>query len=278
MSAPPDKAPPIKMQGIKTRLLPFIRENIDWDGDGVWVEPFLGSGTVLLNVRPQRALAADTNRHVIRFYRKVQSGEVTPESVRAHLENEGETLRRDGEEHYYRVRERFNRQGSSHDFLFLNRSCFNGLMRFSKKGNFNSPFCRKPERFRPAYVTKIANQVGWAAESMAGRDWRFVCADWRVTLAGVGEGSFVYADPPYEGRFSDFFNEWSPDDMLELEKALKELPCKFLYSMWAENKYRRNNRLYRSFSGYTIKTHHHFYHLGATEALRNSITEALVWN
>lgn len=272
------KAPPIKMQGIKTRLLPFIRENIAWDGEGAWIEPFLGSGAVLLNVRPKRAFAADTNTHVIRFYKGVQNGKITAESVRRHLVKEGNRLELAGEEHYYRVRERFNRIGDSHDFLFLNRSCFNGLMRFGRKGNFNTPFCRKPDRYRPALITKIANQVRWAAEAMEGRDWRFVCTDWKATLSHAECGSFVYADPPYEGRHSDFFNNWEADDALLLEETLKGLPCKFLYSMWSANRHRKNIRLHESFSGYTIKTHRHFYHLGATESLRGSMTEALVCN
>ena len=53
------KAPPIKTQGIKTRLAPFIARHVAWDWRGVWIEPFLGSGAVLLNLRPPRAVAAD---------------------------------------------------------------------------------------------------------------------------------------------------------------------------------------------------------------------------
>lgn len=59
------KAPPIKSQGIKTKLAPFVMENIKWNGKGRWVEPFLGSGAVLLNAQPERALVSDTNKHII---------------------------------------------------------------------------------------------------------------------------------------------------------------------------------------------------------------------
>ncbi len=269
-------APPLKMQGIKTKAVPFIRDSVDWSGAGRWIEPFVGSAVVPLNLRPERALLADANPHLVRFHAAIQAGSVTSASVRSFLEREGARLLRDGQEHYYRVRDRFNDGGDPHDFLFLNRSCFNGLMRFNRKGRFNTPFCRKPERFRPAYITRICNQVQCAADGMAGKAWEFECADWSEILDEAREGDFVYCDPPYAGRFTDYFNSWTDDDAMRLEDRLKALPCPFLYSMWSENKYRKNERLHESFADYEIRTFSHFYHLGATENLRNDMMEALV--
>ena len=80
------KAPPLKIQGIKTKLVSFIMENVKWDGQGRWVEPFLGSGVVVLNVNPEKALLADTNEHIIRFYRAIQTGEMNPNDLRCFLE------------------------------------------------------------------------------------------------------------------------------------------------------------------------------------------------
>lgn len=268
--------PPIKTQGIKTKAIPLIRRNIDWSAEGRWIEPFLGSGAVVLNVNPVHALLGDTNIHLIRFYRRIQDGSLTPHSVRSFLEREGAALKRRGEEHYYRVRERFNDSQDSHDFLFLNRACFNGLMRFNRKGRFNTPFCRKPERFTAGHITRICNQVQWAADSVRGASWEFVCADWSSLLKEATTTDFVYADPPYAGRFTDYFNGWTDEDATRLVAALKGLPCPFLYSMWAENRYRKNTRLYRAFCDYRIETFSHFYHLGASERLRNAMTEALV--
>ena len=276
MSPQEIKAPPIKTQGIKTKLIPFIRQNISWDDDGRWIEPFVGSGTVLFNVNPSKAVVSDTNKHIIAFYRKIQDGTINPCSARSFLEKEGKILLKRGQEHYYEIRDRFNEEHNPLDFLFLNRACFNGLMRFNSKGKFNTPFCRKPDRYRPAYVTKICNQIGWVSKKMKDKDWEFVCVDWKIVISEAKNGDFVYADPPYIGRFTDYFNSWSNEDSLMLEDRLKELPCPFLYSMWAENKYRKNEKLYKSFSEYEIKTYDHFYHLGATEKLRNKMTEALV--
>ena len=272
----PVQVPPLKIQGIKTKAVPFIRDSVDWDGSGRWIEPFVGSAVVALNMRPERALLGDANPHLVRFYTAIQGGLITSATVRAFLQREGDRLLRDGEAHYYRVRERFNDTGDLHDFLFLNRACFNGLVRFNRKGQFNTPFCRKPERFRPAYITKICNQVQRAADCMAGKMWEFICADWGELLREVRAGDFVYCDPPYAGRFNDYFNSWTDDDAAQLEDCLKALPCPFLYSMWSENKYRRNDRLHAAFSSYEIRTFSHFYHLGSTENLRNGMTEALV--
>ena len=68
------QVPPIKCQGIKTKLVPTILRGIDRDPDGLWIEPFLGSGVVALNVAPRRALLADSNPHLIRFYQAIKDG------------------------------------------------------------------------------------------------------------------------------------------------------------------------------------------------------------
>ena len=270
------KAPPLKTQGIKTKLTPFIAGHIEWDWQGRWIEPFLGSGAALLNIRPTRAVAADSCAAVINFYRAIQDGRVTAARAEAFLQSEGERLRTDGAAHYYRIRERFNELGNPLDFLFVNRACFNGLMRFNREGHFNTPFCKKPERFRPSYVTKICNQVQWAANAIQGRDWHFVCADWRNTLADVGEPDFIYADPPYVGRFADFYGRWDDADGYELAMALRAAPCRFLCSTWVENQFRRNDKLFEWFDGYEIATFAHYYHLGAKESLRHAMREGLV--
>ncbi len=270
------RVPPVKSQGIKTRIVPLIMASIRWDGQGRWVEPFLGSGVVAFNVLPRRALLADTNVHIVALYQAIQAGRIDARSVAAHLAQEGARLLAEGEAHYYAVRDRFNAEGNPLDFLFLNRACFNGLMRFNRRGGFNVPFCRKPERFRAALVTKVANQVAWVGQVLAGRDWVFQVADWADTLGAAGAADFVYADPPYAGRHADYFNRWSDGEADRLAAALRGLAGGFACSMWLENRYRRNAALARWFAGFPLFTWEHFYHLGATETLRNAMREALV--
>jgi len=270
--------PPIKCQGIKTKLVPFILGNVRWEegARGRWIEPFLGSGVVAFNVRPHRALLCDKNVHIVDFYSALQRGVVNPVTVRTHLEQEGAILAERGEDYYYEVRERFNQTGNSLDFLFLSRACFNGVMRFNSKGKFNVPWNRKPERFSPAYISKIVNQVAAVARIMHGRQWKFHCCDWRVTLADAGREDFVYMDPPYVGRHVDYHGKWDDKDERDLARTVRNLPSGFAVSMWKENRYRKNVYLTEVWNGLPVLEFEHFYHVGASEHLRNSIIEALV--
>lgn len=270
------KAPPIKSQGIKTKLVPFILANVKWDSKGQWIEPFLGSGAVLLNVQPNRALVADTNRHIIEVYQAIQAGVISSATLRRYLEAEGAKLESRGEAYYYQVRDRFNQSGNPFDFIFLNRAAFNGVIRFNSRGKFNVPFCKKISRFRSAYITKICNQVAWTTQILQGKDWQFKVQDWRVTLASAVSNDFVYLDPPYIGRHTDYFNQWCESDADELANAVKQLPCGFAYSMWKSNKYRENQHLSQHFSHYPCVTYQHYYHVGSTENFRNAMEEALI--
>lgn len=272
--------PPIKCQGIKTKLVPFIMQNIRWDGTGHWVEPFLGSGVVLFNLRPQRALVCDINPHIINFYQQVYNGCITPPTVRKYLQNEGEKLLENGHKgkksYYYEVRERFNAENNPLDFLFLSRACFNGMMRFNQRGLFNVPFCRKPDRFRPAYVTKIVNQIKVIQGIMRGKEWTFRAGDWRTCLENLEDTDFVYLDPPYIGRHTDYFNQWSDSDAVELAEMTHHIPGGFALSMWKENRYRVNEHIPLHWDHAIERTKTHFYHVGPTEDLRNAMEEALL--
>ena len=272
--------PPIKCQGIKTKLVKFILSNIKWDSSkGKWIEPFLGSGVVLFNANPKRAIASDINKHIINFYKSIQRGEITPQIVKAYLEKEGQLLRERGEEYYYEVRRRFNRNGNPLDLLFLSRACFNGVMRFNQKGEFNVPFCKKTDRFRKAYITKIVNQIRRVAEIIRNKDWSFICLDWRDALKFCEPEDFVYLDPPYVGRHTDYYNRWSEKDFEELVNEILELPCGWALSLWHQNKYRQNQLIKKYFgnnNNVIIRLCSHAYFVGSYESLRNKIEEALI--
>lgn len=270
--------PPIKCQGIKTKLVPFIARSLNWcgEGGGRWIEPFMGSGVVAFNIAPERALLTDANPHIVNFYRSIKMGEINRDKVRDFLESEGKKLSGKGAEYYYEVRERFNADGSPLDFLFLNRSCFNGLIRFNRRGKFNVPFNHKPQRFSKAYITKITNQVNWVAKQIQNRDIDFQVADWRETLSKAGPKDFVYMDPPYAGRHTDYFNAWGDDEATNMATLAQELPCGLAVSMWLRNTYRNNDQVEEHWPDFVVKEFDHFYHVGSTESLRNKMTEALI--
>ncbi len=268
--------PPIKTQGIKTRLVNFILSSISWDGKGKWIEPFLGSGVVLFNVQPERAIVNDINPHIIRFYQMIYDGDLSPEEVRSYLLSEGKKLSSYGEEYYYLVRERFNKTGDPLDFIFLNRACYNGLIRFNSKGEFNVPFCREPNRFSESYVSKVVNRIAQIQKIMQGKEWEFRVGDWKECVTHVKEDDFVYFDPPYTGRHTDYYNKWTENDTLELYSIIRHLPSGFALSTWKEDKKRKNELVDIYLHGFIKREFNHFYHIGSKKEFRGSIIELLV--
>ncbi|MBK1640963.1 DNA adenine methylase [Chromatium okenii] len=270
--------PPIKSQGIKTKLVPWIQSIIPKNFNGTWIEPFMGTGAVAFNVAPSRAVLCDTNPHLINFYTAIASGEITATVVKNYLTQEGATLLAKGEDHYYFIRDRFNAEHSPLDFLFVNRAGFNGMIRFNRKGGFNVPFCKKPQRFAQAYVTKITNQVAWVSKTIQLKEFIFKCQDFNATIQDASVHDIIYCDPPYLGRYVDYYNGW--DDVCErqLFSKLSNYNGQFILSTWHHNDYRDNEYIKLLWSNYHILTREHFYHLGGKEENRNPIIEALVTN
>ena len=129
--------PPLKWAGGKRWLVSHLKAIWEANAGRRYVEPFCGGLAVVLGLQPKQALLNDVNPHLINFYRHVQNGL----RMRVRMRND--------EELFYRHRERFNRLirgGKAHTeegaqlFYYLNRTCFNGLCRFNKGGDFNVPF------------------------------------------------------------------------------------------------------------------------------------------
>lgn len=270
--------PPIKSQGIKSKLVEWISANLKEIEFERWVEPFMGTGVVAFNVRPKKALLCDSNPHLINFYKALQNKEITSGKVKNYLNEEGAKLLETNGLHYYTVRKRFNESGNPLDFLFLSRSCFNGMMRFNKKGGFNVPFCKKPNRFAQALVTKITNQIDSISQIIAQGDYEFKHQDFSETLLELKSSDFVYSDPPYIGRHVDYFDSWSEEEEIMLNRGLINSQCKFILSTWLSNKYRTNDYVFSVWKECYVATKEHFYHVGGKETNRNAVYEALLSN
>lgn len=276
--------PPIKSQGIKTKLVPWINDLIECSkvdkNTSTWIEPFFGTGVVGFNSGFKNIIAGDTNPHIINFYLKIQDKSITPAAMKAYLIEANEKLsiaEDNGYAYYKEVRDRFNKEFSPYDFIFLSRAGFNGMMRFNRKGQWNIPFCKKPDRFQQAYVTKIVNQVRYV-QSIITESWCFFNTGFEDIILKAEETDFIYCDPPYYGRYVDYYNGWTEKDEEHLFNLLSATKAKFILSTWHHNTHRKNEMIDRFWSKFNIVTKDHFYHSGGKIENRQSVVEALVCN
>ena len=82
------------------------------------------------------------------------------------------------------------------------------MIRFNKKGEWNIPFCQKPERFTKAYITKIVNQVCDVSQIIQ-PEWTFLNQSFQDVILLAESDDIIYCDPPYLGRYVDYYNGWS---------------------------------------------------------------------
>jgi DNA adenine methylase len=277
--------PPIKSQGIKTKLVPAINElilssNISLDGN--WIEPFFGTGVVGFNTPMKgKRIVGDTNPHIIKFYQAIQKGEIDEDSVRTYLEIANELLLQaaeDGYAYYREVKNRFNVHFDLYDFIFLSRAGFNGMMRFNRKGEWNIPFCKKKDRFSPSYITKICNQIKNIKKIISSVEWEFDCVSFEDTIAKAQKGDLIYSDSPYFGRYADFYNSWTQNDEERLYNLLTRTKAYFILSTWHHNDFRENPLIAELWSNFHVYTRDHFYHSGGKIKNRKPMVEALICN
>jgi DNA adenine methylase len=228
--------PPLKWAGGKRWLIPRLSELWERHTHRRLVEPFVGGLAVSLGLHPDRALLNDANPHLINFYRWVQRGLV----AQIDMANDKGT--------YYRQRSRLNTliRSGMHDtpeaaalFYYLNRTGYNGLCRFNKKGEYNVPFGR---------YKRIRYTTDFRAYATVLSAWTFTCADFeQVELASA---DFVYADPPYDVEFTSYSAEgFEWEDQVRLAEWLAEHPGPVVASNQATD---RIHELYQRL-GFTIE-------------------------
>ncbi len=185
--------PPLKWAGGKRWLLPHLKPLWALQSGRRLVEPFCGGLSVTLGLMPARAVLNDINSHLINFYRCLQEGLVVEEQ----LYNE--------EVFYYESRKRFNslvRKGLADSkeaavlFYYLNRTGYNGLCRFNRKGEFNVPFGR---------YKKIKYCYDFLPYRDLLKNWSFLTEDF--TRIDTDNSDFIYADPPYDVEFTAYSRE-----------------------------------------------------------------------
>ena len=228
-----EAAPFVKWAGGKGRLLSQLRPLLPPGVDRMrHVEPFVGGGAFFFARGPERALLADVNEALIATYH----------AVRDDFERVADALdalaRRHSKEHYYRVRDRYNRgrQMASSSraamFIYLNKTCFNGLHRVNRRGEFNVPVGAYK---RP----KILDAAGLRRASDLLQNVEIRCASFESLLEKAKPGDFVYFDPPYApvsetASFTAYARDgFSPDDQVRLHDVYRVLDrrgCKLMLS------------------------------------------------
>ncbi|MGB2695668.1 MAG: Dam family site-specific DNA-(adenine-N6)-methyltransferase [Dehalococcoidia bacterium] len=230
-------SPPLKWAGGKRWLVPHLKPL--WQAHGRrrrLVEPFCGGLAVALGLQPERALLNDINAYIINFYSWLKQG-LRPTIV--DMANSHDA--------YYANRERFNElvsQKRIHSreaallFYYLNRTGYNGLCRFNRRGEFNVPFGRY-------------KQINYATNFS---DYRQAFDGWTFSVGSFEDVSlekndFVYADPPYDVEFTQYAKEgFGWEDQVRLAKWLTRHPGPVVLSNQAT---RRILRLYKEL-GYSI--------------------------
>lgn len=221
--------PPLKWAGGKRWQLPHLRKLWEAHSRRRLVEPFCGGLAVALGLQPAAALLNDANPHLINFYRWLRDGL----TISIELHNDEAT--------FYRHRDKFNallrdgRAGSAESaglFYYLNRTGYNGLCRFNRRGEFNVPFGQYSS-------IRYAREFHGYREAFA--NWDFTTGDFAAIK--LLETDFVYADPPYDVEFTAFSQggfTWA--DQVRAAEALSRHPGPVVLVNQATD---RVDRLYR---------------------------------
>jgi DNA adenine methylase len=183
--------PLLKWTGCKRRLVPAIRA-LGPDRFEGYFEPFAGSGVVFFNVPANGASATlgDLSPDLMAVHEAVRD---RPGWLLQGLYERLDTLREQGPGYYYAVRARFNRDRDPAALVFLTRTCYWGVTRFNRRGDFNMGF----HAGRFPRLKGLAEHVH--AQSRMLRRAALVAGDYAQTLEQAGAGDWVYLDPPYPG-------------------------------------------------------------------------------
>ncbi len=181
----------------QTPILPFLKwpggkrwlvsEHVDWfsSENGRHIEPFLGGGAAFFRSMPQSAILTDANTQLISTYEALRD---EPTKVLSHLQHHHLSH---NTAYYYSIRDRSFRSPASKaaQFIYLNRTCFNGIYRVNLRGGFNVPIGTKSCVLMPTDDFQAVSELLRRAKLRA--------RDFAITIKLAREKDFLYIDPPY---------------------------------------------------------------------------------
>jgi len=223
------KAKPfLKWAGGKTRLLPVLRIFLARHKFHRYYEPFLGGAALFFDIGPKTAVLNDRNPELIFCY----------EIVRDYPTELFKTLKQMpvNEKEFYRIRsldpESLAPIERAARFIYLNKTCYNGLYRVNKKGQFNTPFGSNDK-------ASLADEDNLHRASRVLKNARLTSEDYSSVLKEADKDDFVYLDPPYlpVGKYADFkrytketFFEDDHRKLAETFRTLSDRGCLVLLS------------------------------------------------
>lgn len=178
----------LKWVGNKYRSAPEIVKQAPVDFNDYY-EPFLGTGAVLGTLNPGKAYAGDTLEPLVEFWELIKND---PQKV---IEHYRKTVQRindgDKEEIYERIKEDYNQEPGPLKLLMISRTCYGGVIRFTKDGKISTPV-GPHDPMKPSTFEKRVKKWHEIVQ-----DTEFFHQSFEKTLEGVEEGDLVYLDPPY---------------------------------------------------------------------------------
>ena len=291
--------PFVKWAGGKGSLIPQITKYYPEDlKTGVidkYVEPFVGGGAVLIDILQKydvkEAYAYDTNKDLINAYNVIKTEVNSLINKLKKYEDEYISLEmEDRKKYYYDVRSEYNsseiKEGKislkrAAEFIFLNRTCFNGLYRVNQSGDFNVPMGKYKN-------PTICDEENLEALSKLIKNVEFICDDYQTTEEIVDKNTFVYFDPPYRplsvtsGFTSYTKDDFDDEDQKQLASYFRTLDTKDAKLMLSNSNPKNVNEEDTFFddiySGFNIKELQANRMINANANKRGKISELLIIN
>ena len=251
--------PILKWAGGKTQMLGDLLPKVP-NSYGRYIEPFFGGGAMFFALQPESAIIADSNPELINMYQEVAN----------HADNVIQYLKQyeNTSEMFYAVRSQewttLPKAEAAARTIFLNRTCYNGLYRVNKHGQFNVPYGKYKN-------PKICDEAGLRAASEALKKADILCGDYLLVLEHHAQpGDFVFLDPPYlpVSEYADFKRytkeQFYEEDHVELSKVIMALHERGCHVILTNSNHPLVHELYAPFNIDVIQTKRHISCNGST--------------
>ena len=272
--------PFVKWAGGKRQLLPVIANHVPSKFDR-YFEPFLGGGAVFFSLvskeRKAKCFISDLNYDLILSYVTIRD---QVKELVSSLENHTVHYSKKQSDYYYKVREANpkNEIDKVSRLIFLNKTCFNGLYRVNSKGKFNVPVGRY---VNPNIVNK--ENLFEVSKVLQSRNISIKCQDFEDALKGVGQGDFVYLDPPYQpisstASFTSYTDsDFDFSDQKRLYDKFKSLDKKGVKVLLSNSRSDEIIELYKEFSDGIVEINANRF-INSVSKNRTGHTELLIKN